>query len=122
MQRDQKPRLTRRLDVERRKQSQLHVQTLSNGRVLIMAAINFCSIIGGFGVRFWLPQIVKGFGLSNVQVGFVNTIPYLFAAVAMVLWARSSDRAEDRTWHVALTTLLAAVGLVLNARVNSRRH
>jgi hypothetical protein len=50
-------------------------ETLLNGRVLITAAINFCSIIGGFGVQLWLPQIVKGFGLSNFQVGFVNAIP-----------------------------------------------
>jgi MFS transporter, ACS family, tartrate transporter len=120
---EEKQRLTRRLDAERREIEQYHsftlAETLLNGRVLVMAAINFCSIIGGFGVQLWLPQIVKGFGLSNIQVGFVNAIPYLFAAVAMVLWARSSDRAEDRTWHVALTTLLAAVGLVLAAWVSS---
>ena len=37
----------------------------------------------------------------------------------MVLWARSSDRSEDRTWHIVATTLLSAVGLAVSACVNS---
>lgn len=84
-----------------------------------MAAINFSSIIGGFGVQLWLPQIIKGFGLTNTQVGWLNAVPYVFGAIAMMLWAASSDRAADRTWHVASTTLVAAIGLAMAAFVTS---
>jgi ACS family tartrate transporter-like MFS transporter len=123
LQPEEKLQLTRRLDSERRQIEQLHrftlAETLSNGRVITLAAINFCSIIGGFGVQLWLPQIIKGFGLSNAEVGWINAIPYAFGAVAMILWARSSDRAADRTWHVASTTLLAAAGLVIASCVSS---
>jgi len=94
-------------------------QTLTNSRVLTLAVINFCAIIGGFGVQLWLPQIIKGFGLTNWQVGLINSIPYVFGAFAMVLWARSSDRSQDRTWHVVSTTLLSAAGLVLSAVLTS---
>jgi ACS family tartrate transporter-like MFS transporter len=47
---------------------------------------------GLYGMQFWLPQIVKAFGLTNAQTGFVTAIPYLFGTVAMILWARHSLR------------------------------
>jgi MFS transporter, ACS family, tartrate transporter len=94
-------------------------EVLSDRRVVVMALINFCSIIGGFGVQLWMPQIIKGFGLSNWQVGLLTAVPYIFAAIGMILWARSSDRAPDRTWHVVGTTLLAAVGLAMSAVATS---
>jgi ACS family tartrate transporter-like MFS transporter len=120
---DEKLRLAHRLEQERQEIEQKHgftlAETLCNGRVLTLAAVNFTSIIGGFGVQLWLPQIIKGFGLSNAQVGLVNAIPYMFGAIAMVLWARSSDRAADRTWHVATTSMLAAAGLAIAACVSA---
>ena len=33
----------------------------------------------------------------------------------MVLWSRHSDRTNERTWHVALACLTAAVGLAIAA-------
>ena len=37
----------------------------------------------------------------------------------MVLWARYSDRTQERTWHVMAAGLLAAVGLLVSAVVSS---
>jgi MFS transporter, ACS family, tartrate transporter len=120
---EEKRQIAARLDAERQQIEEHHrftlTETLTNGRVVTMAAINFTCIIGGFGVQLWLPQIIKGFGLSNTQVGWLNAVPYVFSAVAMMLWAASSDKAADRTWHVASTTLLATVGLAMAAFVNS---
>ncbi len=120
---DEKLRLTRRLEAERCEIEQTHrytlAETLLNGRVITLAAINFCSIIGGFGVQLWLPQIIRGFGLSYAQVGLINAIPYVFGGIAMILWARSSDRSADRTRHVAATSLLAAAGLAIASYVSS---
>ena len=33
------------------------------------------------------PQIIKEFGLSTLQVGFLNAVPPTVAVIAMVLWA-----------------------------------
>ena len=64
----------------------------------------------------WLPQILKGFsGLSNVQVGFLNSIPYLAATVSMVLAGRHSDKTGERRWHVAAGAFAAAAGFFLSA-------
>jgi ACS family tartrate transporter-like MFS transporter len=94
-------------------------QVLTNGRVLVLAAINFCYIVGTYGVGVWLPQVVKGFGLTNLQVGFVAAIPYLFGAVIMVLWARHSDKTLERSWHVAGAGFVTAAGLAASGYVGS---
>jgi MFS family permease len=62
-------------------------------------------------MQFWLPQIVKAFGFSNAQTGFVIAVPYLFGTVAMILWARHSDATRERVMHVGAPLLLTAVAL-----------
>jgi D-galactonate transporter len=94
-------------------------QVLTNGRVLTLAAINFCYIVGTYGVGVWLPQVIKGFGLTNLQVGFVAAIPYLCGAIGMVLWARHSDKTLERTWHVAGAGFLTAAGLAASGAFSS---
>lgn len=94
-------------------------QVLSNGRVLTLAFINFCYIVGTSGIGLWMPQVIKEFGLSNLEVGFVGAIPYLFGAVGMVLWARHSDLKLERTWHVATAGILAAAAFGLSASVHT---
>ncbi len=90
-------------------------QALRNWRVLTLAAINFCAIIGSLGVGLWLPQIIKQLGLASSVVGFVAAIPYVCGAVAMVVWGRLSDRGSDRTIYPALSLALGAAALTASA-------
>src|SRR4051795_8901796 len=53
--------------------------TLVSWPILRLALVYFGLTTGLYGIELWLPQIVKGFGLSNIQVGFVSAIPYLLA-------------------------------------------
>ncbi|UZE48871.1 MFS transporter [Rhodopseudomonas sp. P2A-2r] len=86
-------------------------QALSSKKVLLLSVVYFGFVGALYGMQFWLPQIVKAFGFNNVQTGFVTAIPYLFGSVAMVLWARHSDRTRERVWHVGLPLLLTALAL-----------
>jgi ACS family tartrate transporter-like MFS transporter len=85
---------------------------LFDGRVLgcglALAALLF-SLTGTF---LWLPQIVQGMGFSNRTVGFLVAVPFSFAIVAMVLWARSSDVTGERIWHFVLPAMLSAAALL----------
>jgi MFS family permease len=83
-----------------------------NWRVLTCAAINFCAIIGSVGLGLWMPQIIKGLGFGVVAVGFIAAVPYICGAIAMMLWARLSDKGGERSWFVASGLLLGAVSLV----------
>jgi MFS transporter, ACS family, tartrate transporter len=80
-------------------------------RVLCYGAAFFGVTAGSYGLTFWLPQIVKEFGLSNMLTGFIVAIPFAFGSVATILWARRSDRKRERIYHTALPALLAAAGL-----------
>ena len=86
---------------------------LADPRVLALSLVYFGTSAGLYTLGVWAPQIIKQFGLSPLEVGFLNAVPATVAVIAMVLWARHSDRTGERTWHVVLACLLAAAGLAL---------
>ena len=99
--------------------AQSSLAALSEPRVWLLGLVYFGMVTSLYGLGFWLPQIVKGFGnLSNLEVGFVSAIPYAVGALTMYLWGRHSDRTGERTWHIALPAFVGAVGLVLSAYVS----
>jgi D-galactonate transporter len=86
-------------------------RALASPKVLTLSLIYFGFVAALYGMGFWLPQIVKAFGFSNAQTGFVTAVPYLFGTIAMVLWARHSDASRERVAHVGLPLLLTAAAL-----------
>lgn len=93
---------------------------MSDGRVWFGCLIYFCIITGLYGVSFWLPTIVSDMGIKNpAQIGLLTAIPYTIAAVGMVLVGRSSDRRNERRWHIAVPAALAAIGLVASVMLTS---
>ena len=90
-------------------------RVLMSGRVWLVSLIYFSFVMGLYGVSFWLPSIIKAIGIKSVlQIGLLTAIPWGFAALAMVLVSRRSDRQAERRWHIAVPALLGAVGLVLS--------
>jgi ACS family tartrate transporter-like MFS transporter len=86
---------------------------LADLRVIALSLVYFGTSAGLYTLGIWAPQIIKEFGLSSLQVGFLNALPGIVAIVAMVQWARHSDRSGERTWHVVGACMLACLGLVL---------
>lgn len=85
-------------------------------RVWLLTAIYMCNGIAIYGVVLWLPQIVKSIGnLSNVQTGLVSAIPFIFAAIGLIVIARSSDRTGERKWHTALSGFFGGAFLAASA-------
>lgn len=112
---EQKAWLKAKLDAETAaKQAAKHFTlggALASPKVLALSAIYFGFVAALYGVQFWLPQIVKAFGLTNAQTGFVTAIPYVFGTIAMILWARRSDTMRERVFHVGAPLLLTALAL-----------
>lgn len=92
---------------------------LMDPRVLICTAIQFGFTLGSYGVGIWLPLMLKEFHLSNSAIGWIAAIPYLFATVGMILWARYVDHRGRRIANLAITCLLGGVGLLLPILSNS---
>ncbi|WP_123384489.1 MFS transporter [Paraburkholderia sp.] len=86
-------------------------EALFNPRVLAIALIYFGANATNYGLSFFLPQIVKAFGLTNLQTGFVTSLPYAVGVISMIFWGRRSDRKLERKWHVAIALLVAAGGI-----------
>lgn len=112
--------LQSRLDAERRNRESIvrisWLRSLGNPRVIALGFVYMGLNIPQYGLSFFLPQIVKGFGgLGNFQIGLVTALPYAVGAVGMVLWGRHSDRTGERKWHTVIPFLAMLVGLGLAA-------
>ncbi|MGF6793336.1 MFS transporter [Paraburkholderia sp. 35.1] len=94
-------------------------EALINPRVLAIALIYFGANATNYGLSFFLPQIVKSFGLTNLQTGFVTSLPYVVGLVSMILWGRHSDRHLERRWHVAIALFVAAAGIAAAAGLDN---
>jgi ACS family tartrate transporter-like MFS transporter len=90
------------------------IDAVTNSRVWLLILIYFLLNVGTYGFDLWLPSIVKGlFVASNGKVGWINAIPYLVAAIAMLPVGWHSDRTGERRWHVAIAAATSAVGFAL---------
>ena len=88
---------------------------MTDGRVLTLCVIALGLVIGTTGAAIWLPQIIKSFGLSTTQVGWVAAIPPFAAVLATLFCGWNSDRTGARIAHVAIPFLIAALGFVIAA-------
>ncbi|RKG34320.1 MFS transporter [Acinetobacter rongchengensis] len=95
------------------------IRGLANPRVLALALVYFGTSAGLYTLGIWAPQIIKELGVSSMTVGLLNAIPPIVSVVAMILWSRHSDKTNERTWHVALACITAAIGLVIAAGTGS---
>ena len=122
---DERKWLQARLDAERSKVEAVRKygfwETLLNPRVLLLGFTYVCIVIGIYGVNMWLPQIVKTFSsqLSNTQIGLISAIPFVAAAIGMLFIGISSDRFQERKWHLTITTALAGLTLLASAYTGS---
>ena len=84
-------------------------------KILLLALAYFCLVNTINANATWIPTIVrevlKAYSLS--QVGFVTAIPAVCALILMPLWTRSSDRMQERVWHVVAALGMAAAGWLL---------
>jgi ACS family tartrate transporter-like MFS transporter len=80
---------------------------------LLLLSLNYIGIVtASLGLLLFLPQIIKQLGVSNMQVGWVTMIPYIFGAISMVFCGWISDRIGDRRWSLFTTCVISVVGLV----------
>lgn len=84
-------------------------------KVWLLCAIYFTLMIGLYGIAFWLPTIVKAFGIKGyLGVGLITAIPYGAAVIGMIFLSRHSDKTGERRLHYVANVTAGAVGLVLS--------
>jgi MFS transporter, ACS family, tartrate transporter len=95
------------------------IEAIRDPRVIICALVQFGFTLGSYGILFWLPQIIKASGMSNLAVTALTAIPYGFATLAMIWWALIVDKSGKKIGNLVLTCGLGAVGLVVSVLTDS---
>ncbi|NWA25094.1 MFS transporter [Pseudomonas gingeri] len=89
-------------------------EVFKNPAIWAFGLIYFCIQSGVYAINFWLPSIIKNLGFSdNLVIGWLSAIPYLLAAVFMLLVGRSADLRKERRWHLVVPMLMGAIGLLI---------
>ena len=116
---DEREWLSHRLLLERRQREAVRMYTVSevlfDPRVIGLSLVYFGAVATNYGLSFFLPQIVKAFGINTFLTTLVSAAPYLVGLIAMVWWGLRSDRAAERRYHAAIPLFVASVGLALAA-------
>lgn len=96
------------------------LHALKDKRVLLMALYYLPVTLSIYGLNMWLPTIIKQFGgVSDLQIGFLSSIPYLLGIVGLLIIPRSTDRLNDRYGHLGFLYALGACSMFLSAWLSS---
>ena len=93
--------------------------------VWVLAGIFFLEQVGVYTVNLWMPLLLNTFVHAGAGPGAASliaryaTVPYVAAAIFMVLVGWNSDRTGERRWHIAGCMLLAAAGFGWAAHATS---
>jgi sugar phosphate permease len=87
------------------------LSALLDRRIALIALFYISLPLGAYGLSYWLPTVVKGFGVTNTVNGLLNIIPW--ACVAWALWwvPRSAARTGRQTLHIAGPAFVGAACL-----------
>jgi MFS family permease len=94
-------------------------QVMTNKYVLAASLIYAGASGASQCLSLWQPQIIKSFGLTNMQTGLLNSIPFGVASLLMLIWGRNSDRMRERKWHTAAPLALLAASLACAPLTNA---
>lgn len=83
---------------------------LTDPRVLLLCCAYFAFGTISYSMGYFLPLIVKGWGMSNFAVGWVVAIPSLVGIAAMLIGSCFADRIEDKRLGLSALMVLCAVG------------
>ncbi|WP_213880503.1 MFS transporter [Pseudomonas sp. dw_358] len=87
-----------------------YAQAFRSGKVILLSVQYFCWSIGVYGFVLWLPSILKhGTQMNMVEAGWLASVPYLAAALAMLAVSWGSDKLQQRKAFVWPPLLLGAV-------------
>lgn len=99
----------------RERETKDFLSALKDPRVLILTVIQFGFVLGAYGIGIWLPTILQAHGLNVTDTAMLSSLPYIFATLGMLLWARRVDRSGKKTLNLLLCCLVGAAGMAAAA-------
>lgn len=110
----EKAEIAHSLDLSEEKHTSFS-SVLRNPAIYGLIITYFGLICGIYAMSFWLPTILQYHGIKDTMtIGLLTAIPYIAALVAMIVFAKTSDKFQERRWHVSITALVAGFALLFS--------
>lgn len=128
---EEKQRIASLLDrdraLERSRARQGGILSQLASRNVVLLSIAYFGIISSLNAyATWVPLIVHSFipGAGYGMIGLLTAFPAALSVAAMPLWGASSDRRNERDWHLRIAMLVAVLGwiLVISSHVEALRY
>jgi len=82
---------------------------IADPRVLFFSVIYALILCALYGVIYWIPTVVKGFGVTGTQNGLLSSLPWAVAALALMIIPR---RLKQESAALRAMGVLALIGLL----------
>ncbi|KAK3504217.1 major facilitator superfamily domain-containing protein [Neurospora crassa] len=87
------------------------VETVRDWKLWFLLLCNICASVPSTAFSVFLPLVVEGMGYSALQANLMSVPPFVFGALGVYLFALSSDRSQERGYHIMAGLAISAVGL-----------
>jgi MFS transporter, ACS family, tartrate transporter len=85
---------------------------LVDSRVLLLCFTYFAFGTISYSMGYFLPLIVKGWGVSNFMVGWIVAVPSVGGICAMIIGSYYADRVEDKRPMLSALLVLCGIGWI----------
>src|SRR4051794_656326 len=113
---DERGWLQNTIDSEHKAVAAVHgtsvLQAFADPRLLALAFIYFANTTANLGLAFFLPQMLKALGLSDMQTGLMTSVPYIVGTLGILIFGYVSDKYKERRWTLFAALALTGFGLI----------
>lgn len=90
------------------------LRVLIDGRVVLLGLVYMLLAAGVYGLGFWLPTVIDGFGGSLMQTGLLTMLPYFFAILGLLFTAWAVKRYTGNYLPLAIAFFGSGIGMLLS--------
>ncbi len=88
-------------------------QACKDGRLWVFVVLQNLHL-SACGFNSFFPSVVGGLGFNRTLTLVLTCPPYLLSGLFMIVWAVSSGRKNEKTWHITISMLIALVGFIIS--------
>ena len=89
-------------------------QALRNPRALVLALVYFAFFATQSILLLWMPTLLRNAGVASLaEIGWRTALIFAAGAIGMAGMGWSSDRHQERRWHLVACGILASLALCL---------
>lgn len=88
------------------------LRALSSPIVWLLGIVDGSLLLGLYTIAFWTPSLLHDDGIvSPIKIGLLSAIPQIAAVISMVFIGWSSDKYNERRFHIAIPIILGSISM-----------